>query len=176
MRGLRNILPRTYVVKKQYLAITPFGLYFFFPSLVIASLRKQAWQSLRADSCVLLIRHCEGLPSPRHCEGHGSGPWQSLFWVSQYILGTRDCHVAKMQAPRNDNWGVGRPFRESSLRACASRRGNLSFGFPHSRSYCPQVPQIATSGQNTPLLAMTAGERRLRHSCLWHSSQDSWGE
>ncbi len=33
-------------------------------------------------------------------------PWQSLFWVSQCTLGTRDCFVrAKSALPRNDNWG-----------------------------------------------------------------------
>ena len=48
--------------------------------------------------------------------GPRSGPWQSLFWLPQYALGTRDCRVgAKNAPPRNDRWGYA-GFRELSLR------------------------------------------------------------
>ncbi len=66
----------------------------------------------------------------RHCEGHASGPWQSLFSFptvlslrglaeaeaisflgSQCVLDNGDCHVGtKPVPPRNDVWGDVRAF------------------------------------------------------------------
>ncbi len=78
------------------------------------------WESsLRWPSSPSLLRAC-ALSLPRYCEGYGSSPWQSLEVQPQY-------------SPK------------PSLRACVSRRGNLSFGVLHSRSCGLSVPEIATS-------------------------------
>ncbi len=46
-------------------------------------------------------------PPSCHCEGHGSGPWQSCFFGSPYTLGTRYCHIrTKPVPPRDDVRGV----------------------------------------------------------------------
>ncbi len=97
----------------------------------------------------------------RHCEGHGSGPWQSRFCVSQYTFGTRDCHVGtKGVPPRNDVgrrrvFGIGDCFvvpsvllamrigrRETSLRylyfsthSSPNSRSLSSLGIPVSSSH-----------------------------------------
>ncbi len=82
----------------------------------------------RSSGC----RHCESLPLPRHCEaserpkqspranshtlpkrhceGHGSGPWQSLFCVPNHSGYEKIAASPKIRAPRNDGWGNGRPF------------------------------------------------------------------
>ncbi len=61
----------------------------------------------------------------------------------------------------------------------ASQRPKQSrFSLPHSRSYGPQVPEIATSGQKTPFLAITVGgctgtgDRRLPHRTFGTSRND----
>ena len=63
--------------------------------------------------------HCEESPLPRHCEGHGSGPWQSAVPHRLSLRGA--CLVAPKQSASP---------RQLSLRASVRRRGNLSFCIP----------------------------------------------
>ncbi len=88
--------------------------------------------------------------------------WQSLFCAPSFSIRTAPGHqrLPSRFAPRNDSGenrllamtlGEGPPFRVPSLRASVRRRGNPSFSLPNT----PWVPEIATSGQNAPFLAMT---------------------
>ncbi len=130
---------------------------------------------------------------PSSLRGSFCEPKQSRFCVSQYALGTGDCHVgAKGAPPRNDGWGRTALLRTVIASTCffppSSLRGSFCepWQSPRAKShtllchYCeassssrhcehPEgawqslfcVPnaswttEIATSGQNTPFLAMT---------------------
>ncbi len=149
----------------------------------------------------LSLRACEAgvaisvLGSQRfcHCEGHGSGPWQSPENKPQYspkaslrgsfyepkqslFWGSKVPEIAtspKMRAPRNDVVGKT-TLLGAVIASLRSRRGNLSFGsspcalgtgdcFVGAKD-APPRNDVLGDGRGSQVAEIVA-------SCRWHSSQ-----